>query len=119
MTAQVGSFFDAVPSGAGLYMLVRVLHNWADEDALRILRNCRAAMEPDGRLLVVDHVLEPDPSRGQPTEYLVDMQMLAMFGNARERTEADFREVLASAGFDLGRVISTSSPVSILEAVPL
>ena len=76
-------------------------------------------MESDGRLLIVDHVLDPDPLRGRPTEYLIDMQMLAMFGSARERTEADFRDVLASAGFGLRGVIATSSPVSILEAVPL
>jgi SAM-dependent methyltransferase len=119
ITAQGGSFFDGVPSRADLYMFVRVLHNWADENVLRILRTCRAAVEPHGRLLIVDHVLDPDPSRGRPTEYLIDMQMLAMFGSARERTEADFRDVLASAGFGLRRVIPTCSPVSILEATPV
>ena len=113
-----GSFFDGVPSGADLYLIVRVLHNWSDEDVLRILRSCRTAMEPDGRLLIVDHILEPDPSRGRPTDYLLDMQMMAMFGSARERTEADFRDLLASAGFGLRRLIPTPSPVSILEAVP-
>lgn len=75
-------------------------------------------MAADARLLVIEGILEPDPSRGLPTEYLIDMQMMAMFGNARERTGDEFRELLAKAGFDLARVIKTTSSVSILEAAP-
>ncbi len=118
LTACGGSFFDGVPAGADLYLLVRVLHDWADEDVLRILRSCRAVMKTDARLLLVEMILEPDPARGRPAEYLTDMQMMAMFGSARERTEAEFRALLAAAGFDLLRVIGTASPVSILEAAP-
>lgn len=118
ITARGGSFFDGVPAGADHYLLIRVLHDWADEDVSRILRSCRAAMEAHGRLLIVEMILEPDPARGRPTEYLIDMQMMAMFGNARERTEPEFRALLTPAGFDLIRVIATASPVSILEAAP-
>ena len=118
ITTQGGSFFDSVPTDADLYLLVRVLHDWADEDASRILRSCLAAMPTGARLLVVEGLIDPDPLCGPATEYLIDMQMMAMFGNARERTEAEFRELLTGAGFDLTRVIATASPVSILEAVP-
>ena len=72
-------------------MLIRVLHDWRDEDCLRILRACRAAMGPDALLLIGEQMLEPDPARGRPTGYLRDMQMMAMFGSARERTEASSR----------------------------
>ena len=113
-----GSFFDGVPAGADVYLLIRVLHDWRDEDCLRILRACRAAMEPDALLLIGELILDPDPARGRPTGYLLDMQMMAMFGSARERTEAEFRGLLAEAGFALRRVIPTGSPISILEAVP-
>ena len=58
-----------------------------------------------------------DPARGRPTGYLHDMHMMSMFGSARERTEAEFRGLLAEAGFTLRRVIPTGSLVSILEAV--
>ena len=116
ISVQGGSFFDGVPAGADIYLLVRVLHDWADEDALRILRSCRTAMGSDGRLLIVEQILQPDPSRGRQTDYLVDMQMMAMFGSAHERTEAEFRTLLMPAGFELLRVITTASPVSILEA---
>jgi len=111
-----GSFFDGIPSGADIYMLVRVLHDWSDEDCVRILRACRAAMKPNAVLLICDQILEPDPARGRPIGYLVDMQMMAMFGSARERTEQEFATLLSDAGFGLRRVIATESPVWIVEA---
>lgn len=118
ISTQGGSFFEKAPAGADIYLLVRVIHDWADEDALRILRMCRAAMSSNGRLLIVEQILPPDPSQGRPTDYLLDMHMMAIFGTAQERTEAEFRALLQPAGFDLLRVIPTASLVSILEAVP-
>jgi hypothetical protein len=118
ITTQAGSFFESVPKGADLYMMVRVLHDWSDEDASRILRSCRAAMRADARLLVVEAIMPSDPSLGRQTEYLIDMQMMTMFGDARERTESEFRDLLASSGFDLVGVTPTESPVSILQAAP-
>ncbi|HZP94663.1 MAG TPA: methyltransferase [Burkholderiales bacterium] len=118
MTAEGGDFFERVPQGADLYLLIRVLHNWSDEDCLRILRTCRRAMRPDARLLIGEQILEVDPSRGRATDYLVDLQMMAMYGCARERTEAEFRSLLAASGFSLVRLIPTGSPVSILEIAP-
>ena len=56
-------------------------------------------MRIGARLLVVEGLIDPDPSRGPTTEYIIDMQMMAMFGNARKRTEAEFRELLVGAGF--------------------
>jgi hypothetical protein len=114
-----GSFFERIPSGADVYLLVRVLHNWSDEDCLRILRGCRAAMPAHAILLIGDEVLEPDPSQGEPTSYLVDTQMMAMFGSARERTEDEFHDLLSEASFKLERVIRTPSAVSVVEAKPL
>jgi hypothetical protein len=117
LTAFGGSFFDRVPPDGDIYLLCRVLHDWPDEDAERILRSCRAAMRPDAKLLVVEGLIHPDPAEGVPTEYLIDMQMMAMFG-ALERTQSEFSELFAKAGFDLAAVIATDSSVSILEATP-
>ena len=113
-----GSFFDRVPAGADFYLLVRVLHDWSDEDCVRILRTCRATMSPIARLLIAEQILEPDPTIGRPTGYLIDMQMMAMFGSARERTETEFGELLVASGFTSVRMITTASTVSIIEAVP-
>jgi O-methyltransferase len=117
IVAEAGSFFDGVPSGADLYLLVRVLHNWADNDCRRILRSCRAAMGTSGRLLIGEAIIEPDPTREPATSYLLDIQMMAMFGDARERTEAEYRDLLATSGLALRRTIATPSPpFSIIEA---
>ena len=114
-----GSFFDHVPEGADIYLLVRVLHDWSDDDCIRILRNCRTAMSGSARLLIVEQILEPDPTLGRPAGYLIDTQMMAMFGTARERTESEFGELLQTSGLALARVIATTSPVSILEVIPV
>lgn len=114
-----GSFFDNVPEGADIYLLVRVLHDWSDDDCIRILRNCRTAMTGSARLLIVEQILEPDPTLGRPAGYLIDTQMMAMFGTARERTESEFGELLQTSGLALARVIATTSPVSVVEVIPV
>lgn len=111
-----GSFFDGVPSGADLYLLIRVLHNWPDDECLHILRVCAEAMDAGSLLLIGEQLVEPDPTQGRATDYLLDMQMMAMFGGARSRTEDEFRSLLEAAGLSLRRVVATSSPVSIIEA---
>ena len=113
----VGDFFESVPAGADAYLLSRVLHDWDDEDALRILAVCRAAMGADARLLIVDAIL-PERAVDQPFAIRMDVHMLLLLG-ARERTEAEFRELLGRAGFSLARVIPTGSPagLGVIEAV--
>jgi hypothetical protein len=114
-----GTFFDGVPRGADIYMLIRVLHDWSDEDCLRILRACRAAAALNTVLLICEQILEPNPAQGLPTSYLVDTQMMAMFGSARERTLDEFALLLSESGFALQRAIPTQSPVWIVESTPL
>jgi hypothetical protein len=117
MSVTGRNFFEGIPAGCDTYMMVRVLHDWSDEDALQILSRCKAAMHAGSRLLVVEGLLPANPSEGRPTEYLIDLQMMAMFGAARERTQAEFAELLDEAGLKLARVVATRSPVSIIEAV--
>ena len=112
-----GSFFDSVPAGADIYLLIRVLHDWSDDDCRRILRACRAAMDQNARLLIGEQLLDPDPAHGRPADYLLDTQMMAIFGSARSRTEDEHRALLGQSGLTLRRVVPTVSPVSILEVV--
>ena len=116
--AQGGDFLHSVPAGADFYLLVRVLHDWSDEDCVRILKNCRSAMSNQARVLIVEQLLDPDPQRGRPTTYLLDIQMMAMFGSARERSREEFEGLLSASGFAAVRVIPTQSVVSIVEAAP-
>lgn len=105
IATESGSFLDRVPRGADIYLLVRVLHDWSDADCRRILKNCGAAMKGDAHLLICEQILEPDPARGDPIVYLIDTHMMAMFGTARERSEAEFRNLLDETGFAFRRLI--------------
>jgi len=116
--ATGGSFLDGVPPGADVTMLIRVLHDWSDEDCLRILQACRAAADPGTTLLICEQILEQDPVRGRQTSYLVDTQMMAMFGSARERTLDEFTLLLSASGFAMRQAIPTQSPVWIVEVTP-
>ena len=115
---QAGDFFDQVPAGADLYLLVRVLHDCSDADCRRVLQCCRQAMAPGARLLIGEQILDPDPARGAPASYLIDLQMMAMFGSARERLQAEFQDLLGAAGFRFLRTVATASSIAIIEAEP-
>jgi hypothetical protein len=94
-----------------------ILHDWNDEDALKILRNCRQAIRPDGRLLVVDAVLKA-PNQADAGK-LMDLNMLVMAPGGRERTGAEFTALLGRAGFSRVHVIPTSGLLSIVESQPV
>jgi SAM-dependent methyltransferase len=110
-----GNFFESVPPGHAGYILSHVLHDWDDEECVSILRNFRRAIAPGGRLLIVEAVLpEGDaPHHGK----MMDLLMLTVTGG-KERTAAEFVDVLGAANFALARVIPTSTHQSIVEAAP-
>ncbi|MDR3620148.1 MAG: methyltransferase [Paludisphaera borealis] len=109
-----GDFFAAVPAGADACILKSVIHDWDDSHATTILRNCRQAVGPGGRVLLAEMVVPPgnDPHVAK----LLDLEMLIMVGG-HERTEAQFRDLLAGAGLRLTRIVPTASPTCVIEAV--
>lgn len=107
-----GNFFESVPKGGDAYILKRIIHDWVDEDAIKILGNVRRSMPTCGTLLLVESLVD---SRTQPAG-LMDLLMLILGG--RERTEAEFRSLPQSAGLLLSRVISVGS-YSLLESHPV
>ncbi|HJZ57825.1 MAG TPA: methyltransferase [Gemmataceae bacterium] len=110
-----GDFFKEVPSGGELYLMKNIIHDWNDEKATAILRSCRRAIKPGGKLLLVEIVIEPGsgPSFGK----LLDLEMMVLC-DGKERTETEYRELLGGAGFRLTRIVPTESPHSLIEAVP-
>jgi len=113
---EAGDFFETAPAGAKTYLLSHVLHNWDDERALKILRNVRRELPPDGRVLIVETLLGDKPNRWSAGN-LTDAQMLSLV-RGRERTRVDFEAVLAQAGLRAIRVIPTSAAESIIECGP-
>jgi hypothetical protein len=110
-----GDFLDQVPAGGDVYMLSTILHDWDDERCLRILRNCRAAMGQEGRLLVTELVI--GDGEGPFFGKWLDLHMLVMHGG-RDRTAAEYGRLLEAAGFAVERVAPTSFLRSVIEAVP-
>lgn len=110
---ESGNFFEAVPTGGDAYIMKSILHDWNDEACVKILANCRDAMNEMGKILVVDNVIAPgnDPSWGK----LLDIQMLIIGG--RERTKKEFAAMFAEADLKLTRVVPTKGPLSIVEGV--
>lgn len=109
--ATAGDFLHEVPP-ADVYVLKRILHNWDDEHSIRILGNCRRAMRPGGRVLVIDAVIPPGDQPHQSRQ--MDFMMLAAL-TGQERTEAELRALFEAAGLRVTRVVATTSPMSILE----
>jgi len=109
-----GSFFESVPA-ADLYTLKQILHDWHDEECERILRSIRAAINPGGRLAVIDHLLgeTPQPDEAQST----DVAMM-VWDTGRERKQSEFEALFAATGFRLDRVTRNPSGHSVIEAVP-
>jgi hypothetical protein len=122
----VADLTQSVPAGADVYILKHVLHGDQDEDAIPILRNCRAVIPQDGSLLIVEFILPPLVSHADPqleSHLMSDLNMLAVTGG-KERSECEWRTLLEAAGFVLTGVYPVGGDhlmvrnVGILEAKP-
>jgi ubiquinone/menaquinone biosynthesis C-methylase UbiE len=110
-----GDFFESVPNGGNAYLLKNIIHNWDDERAVVILKNCHRAMQENGKLLVVEMVI---PSNNEPFfGKLLDLQVMINYQGGCERTEAEYQTLFETAGFKLTKIIPTTSPLSVIEGV--
>ncbi len=102
-----GSFFESIPTGGDVYVLKRILHDWDDETAIRILKTCTQAMSSTAKLVIVDAVIkpgnDPDPNKA------LDVGMMILL-KGRERTADDFAKLFCAAGLNLTRIIPTAAP---------
>ena len=109
-----GDFLESIREGGDAYLLAHVIQSFDDDRSITLLRNCRRAMEKDGKLLLVEPVISPGnaPSFAK----LLDLHMLVVTGG-RQRTEAEYRTLFGSAGLRLTNVILTESGESVIEGV--
>jgi tRNA A58 N-methylase Trm61 len=111
-----GDFFESVPHQADVYLMRHIIHDWNDEQAIAILRRCREAMHASARLVIAEPVIPQgnDPHMGK----MMDLHMMVVTGG-KERSEAEYRELLGQAGFRLSRVIPTPAQiVDLIEGIP-
>jgi len=111
-----GNFFESVPPGADGYFMKHILHDWGDANCARILTVCKKAMTSRSRLLICERIVPPgnEPSPAK----LIDLHMMMTNHGGRERTETEYRKLLASAGLRMERVMPTGTPWSLIEARP-
>ena len=109
-----GDFFVSVPKGGDAYMMKHIIHDWDDERSITILKNIKQAMNPGGRVLVVESVIAD--GNGQDFGKLLDIEMLVAPGG-KERTAAEYEDLFRRAGLRLTRIVPTKSPYSVIEAV--
>jgi hypothetical protein len=110
------NFFESVPAGGDAYLMKHIIHDWDDVRSNTILQNCHRAMGGKGKLLLAETVMVSgnDPEFGK----WLDLAMLVYAGGC-ERTEGEYRDLLAAGGFRLTRIVPTQSPLSVIEAVPV
>jgi predicted O-methyltransferase YrrM len=110
-------FQDDLPQGPDTYLLSAILHDWDDEHCLAVLRNCRRHMAHTDRLLITDIVLSSERNVHDTYRNCLDLAVMTQVGGM-ERTEPEFRSLLAGAGFALLRVVGLGVPQSLLVARP-
>jgi predicted O-methyltransferase YrrM len=117
-TCIAGDFFESVPEGGDAYVLKDIVHDWDDDRAMTILRNCRRVMTHarpgTTRVLVIEKVIPPG-NASFPGK-LTDITML-LVARGRERTAKEYEALLTEAGLALTRIVPTSSPASVIETV--
>jgi hypothetical protein len=115
-TIESGSFLESVPAGGDAYLLKHIIHDWPEPQAVEILKKVRAAIDPKGRLLLMENVLTEGnaPHSGK----LVDLWLMLLVGG-KERTAAEYTELLASAGFKLTEITETPAGIAIVEGEPV
>jgi orsellinic acid C2-O-methyltransferase len=116
---KAGDFFESVPEGADAILLKHVIHDWNDEQATRILANCRRALTPGAKLLIAEGIYPPriDTSLESRGAAANDVNMLVVAGG-RQRSEQEFRALYDAAGLELTRIVPTLARVSLIEGVP-
>ena len=102
-----------MPGGADAYLLRHVVHDWSDEDAAAILRNCRSAMRPGGKILIVEIVV---PAGNDPS-FAKWMDLMMVTYGGKERSEKQYRSLFSQAGLQLTRIVPTRAGISVIEGV--
>ncbi|MEU3098707.1 methyltransferase [Streptomyces sp. NPDC006967] len=116
LTIEHGGYLGKLPAGADAYLFKHIIHDFTEADAVTALRNAREAIAPGGKLLVVEYVVPENNEKH--LGHTIDLWLMLMLG-ARERTRAEYAELFAEAGFELTGVVPTSSPISVIEGIPV
>jgi hypothetical protein len=116
-----GNIYDpsTIPP-ADAYVLKHILHDFNDEKCLEILSSIHQANENKKNspttIFIIEHVILPDGAFSNWQSRAFDMAMAALFDNARERTENEYKELLKNTGFEFKMLYPIQAPESVIEA---
>jgi hypothetical protein len=110
-----GSFLERVPAGADAYLLRQVIHDWADPEAVAIVKNVRAAASAESRVILIEQIIQETPQYA--LNKWMDLLMLVIVGG-QERTAAEYRKLLDAAGLEVEKIVATAGPFSLIVSRP-
>jgi hypothetical protein len=113
-----GDFFESVPAGYDCYLLKYVIHDWNDPEASQILRACAAAAGQDSHMILLERVRPETLEQTPAHQAIMQIDLAMMTTGGKERTQEEYRSLLACAGLRMTSVTSTALPCSIIHAVP-
>jgi hypothetical protein len=116
LALQAGDFFTDALSACDAYLLMEIVHDWGDDEAISILKAVRWAAPPRAKLLLIETIVPDTP--GPDWSKMLDIHMLTLLGG-RQRTRQEYAALLDRAGFCLEQEIDTGADIAILEAVPV
>jgi hypothetical protein len=115
LALQAGDFFREPLPTCDAYLVMEVIHDWGDKEAVAILKAIRRAAPSHAKLLLIEQIIPDDP--GPHWSKTLDIHMLALLGG-RQRTRQEYEDLFVRAGFSFEREVDTPAGISILEAAP-
>ncbi|XP_024019968.1 xanthohumol 4'-O-methyltransferase [Morus notabilis] len=114
-----GDMFESIPNADAVFMKW-IMHDWGDEDCVKILKNCRKAIpEKSGKVIIIDVVLNPEGNGlFDDTGLIFDLVMVAHASGGKERTENEWKKILKEGGFSRYKIVKIPALTSIIEAYP-
>ncbi|KAK4720198.1 hypothetical protein R3W88_018536 [Solanum pinnatisectum] len=102
-----GDMWKGIPQGE-LIILKEVLHNWNDEDCVKILKNCWGALPKDGKVVVIERIQPeyPETNLLSKHSFSFDILMMIIFHGGKERTKQQFEDLAKQAGFTSLKVVA-------------
>ncbi|CAM9003546.1 unnamed protein product [Rhodiola kirilowii] len=115
-----GDMFESIPQ-ADATLLKWILHDWSDEECIKILKNCKEAiMESNGKVIIVDMVVttkEKSEMESTETQLFFDMLMMTL-ASGREREEKEWAEIFEKSGFKTYKITPVLGLRSLIEVFP-
>ena len=108
-----GNFFETIPAGSDMYFLKSIIHNLSDEQCIKLLKNIKAVLPENGKILIFEPIIENNNRYSFAKLY--DIQMLVGRNEGKERTREEFKEIIKQSGLKLNRIVQTAAPFSVIE----